>query len=357
MSDTDLSRKATDLAVRLVVLALLGYWCFAILRPFLMPIVLGIVIAVALNPIYVRIERLLRGRKKAAAVLLVLLCLAVLLVPTLLLSESLVEGVRMVTARMHEGSIAIPPAPDKVAEWPVVGKPLYETWKLASTNLEVLVERMQPQLKVVGLWLVSIAKQGVVAALLAAIGLLIAGVFWVQGESAVGFAVSVGRRIGGDRGASLVPLAGRAIATVAKGVVGVAAIQAVLAGGGMIAAGVPGAGLWSLLVLIVAVAQLPTIIILGPAVLYLVATSDSQLTVILFAAWSLLVSFSDTLLKPILMGRGSDIPVAVILIGAIGGLILHGLIGLFVGAVVFSIGYTLMSGWIRAENAAEAVGT
>jgi predicted PurR-regulated permease PerM len=353
MSDTDLSRKATDLAVRLVVLALLGYWCFAILRPFLMPIVLGIVIAVALNPVYVRFERLLRGRKKSAAILLVLVCLAVLLIPTLLMSESLVEGVQMVTTRVHEGSIAIPPAPDKVAEWPVVGKPLYETWKLASTNLKVLVERMQPQLKVVGLWLVSIAKQGVVAAALATIGLLIAGVLWVRRDSAVGFAITLGRRIGGESGASLIPLAGRAIATVAKGVVGVAAIQAVLAAIGMVAAGIPGAGLWSLLVLIVAVAQLPTLLILGPAVLYLVAKSDSQWTIILFAGWSLIITFSETILKPILMGRGSDIPVAVILVGAIGGLILQGLIGLFVGAVVFSIGFTLFSGWIRADGQLE----
>ena len=354
MNDQELPRKATDVAVRLVVLALLGYWCFAILRPFLMPIVLGIVIAVALHPLHLRLERLLRGRRKAAAVLLVVLCLAALLIPTVLLSESLVEGVRMVTTRIQEGSLAIPPAPEKVAAWPVVGTPIYETWNLAATNLQVLVERIQPQLKAVGLWLVAIAKQGVVAAALAMVGLVIAGVLWVWREPSIGYAVALGRRLGGERGAALVPFAGRAIATVAKGVVGVAAIQAVLAAVGLVAAGVPGAGLWSLLVLILAVAQLPPILILGPAILYLVTTSDSQLTVILFAAWSLLVSFSDALLKPLLMGGGGELPVAVILIGAIGGLILHGLIGLFVGAVVFSIGFALISGWLASDSGVDS---
>src|SRR5262245_45196349 len=339
MADTDLNRRATDLAVRLVVLGLLGYWCFAIFRPFLVPIVLGIVIAVALHPVHRSFERVLGGRRKLAATLLVLLCLAVLLVPTLLLFGSLVDGVRMVTSQVHEGSIMIPPAPEKVAEWPLVGKPIYETWQLASENLDVLIAKMQPQLKAAALRIVSLAKQGVLAAALAAIGLIIAGVFWVQREPALATAVALGRRIGGERGAALVPFAGRAIQTVAKGVVLVAAIQAMLAAAGLVLAGVPGAGLWALLVLILAVAQLPPLLVLGPAIFYLVATSDSQLTIILFTIWSLLVSFSDAALKPIFMGRGSDIPVAVILIGAIGGLILHGLIGLFVGAVVFSIGY------------------
>jgi predicted PurR-regulated permease PerM len=352
MSDTDQNRRATDLAVRLVVLGLLAYWCFAILRPFLMPIVLGIVIAVALNPLHLWLERLLGGRTKVAAILLVVLCLAALLTPTILLFGSLVDGVRMVTTRIQEGSITIPPAPEKIAAWPVVGTPIYETWNLATTNLDALIERMQPQLKSVGVWFVSIAKQGVLAAALAAIGLAIAGVLWIRREPAVATAVALGRRIGGERGAELVPLAGRAIATVAKGVVGVAAIQAVLAAAGFAAAGVPGAGLWSLLVLILGVAQLPPLLVLGPAILYLIATSDSQTTVILFTVWSLIVSFSDAVLKPILMGRGSDIPVAVILIGAIGGLLLHGLVGLFVGAVVFSIGFALITGWINSERAA-----
>jgi predicted PurR-regulated permease PerM len=212
-------------------------------------------------------------------------------------------------------------------------------------------------LKAVGLWLVATAKQGVVAVALAAVGLVIAGVLWVRRDSAVGYAVALGRRVGGERGASLVPLAGRAIATVAKGVVGVAAIQSVLAAAGLVAAGVPGAGLWSLLVLILAVAQLPPLLVLGPAILYLVATSDSTLTIVLFTVWSLVVSFSDALLKPILMGRGTEIPVAVILIGAIGGLIHYGLIGLFVGSVVFSIGFALISGWIDAESGTESAGS
>ena len=151
-------------------------------------------------------------------------------------------------------------------------------------------------------------------------------------------------------------LAGRAIGTVAKGVVGVAAIQAVLAAVGLVAAGVPGAGLWALLVLVLSVAQLPAILVLGPAILYVVASDAGTTTVILFTIWSLLAAFSDAILKPLLLGRGIEIPVGVILIGAIGGLVLHGLIGLFVGAVVFSVGYRLWGTWMSQSAPIVAAG-
>ena len=338
-----------DVAVRVLVIFLLLYWCFAIFRPFILPTVLGIVFAVALFPIYAKVERLVRGRRKLAAALLVLACLAVLLVPTLLLSDSLLDGIRMVSARVQEGTIKIPPAPAKVADWPLVGKPIYDAWSLASTNLDAVADKVQPELAKVALWLIATAKQGLIAAALAAIGLAIAGVFWVRRESAVATITALSRRVGGERGASLIPLARGAITSVAQGVLGVAAIQAALAAIGLVLAGVPGAGLWALLVMILAVAQLPPLLILAPAVFYLIATSDSQLTIVLFTIWSLLVSFSDAVLKPMLMGRGTDIPVVVILIGAIGGLVLHGLVGLFVGAVVFSIGHTVIGGWIRSE--------
>ena len=173
-------------------------------------------------------------------------------------------------------------------------------------------------------------------------------------ESAVKAALDIGGRLGGEQGIELVRLAGRAIGTVAKGVVGVAAIQAALAAVGLVAAGVPGAGLWALLVLVLSVAQLPPILVLGPAILYLVATRPAPRSIVLFTIWSLIASFCDAALKPMLLGRGIEMPVGVILIGAIGGLILHGLIGLFVGAVVFSIGYRLFGTWMAPAHAPAA---
>jgi predicted PurR-regulated permease PerM len=141
------------------------------------------------------------------------------------------------------------------------------------------------------------------------------------------------------------------IRSVANGVVGVAVVQSVLAAAGMLFAGVPAAGLWAVLILILAVAQLPPLLILGPAVVYVFGTSDSTLTMVLFTVWALVISVSDSFLKPIFLGRGMDIPMPVILIGAIGGMLLEGIIGLFVGAVVLAIGFRLFQAWMAQKPA------
>ena len=114
-------------------------------------------------------------------------------------------------------------------------------------------------------------------------------------------------------------------------------------------------GLGALLVLILAVAQLPPLLVLGPVILHLVASDAGTVTIALFTAWSVIVTASDAVLKPLLLGRGTGTPRPVILIGATGGLLLHGLIGLFVGAVVFSTGYRLFGQWMGQSAEAPPV--
>jgi predicted PurR-regulated permease PerM len=353
----DVTHRAIDLTVRLALIALLTYWCFRIAAPFLLPIVWGVVLAVALFPLYIRLERVLGGRRKLAAALMVVACLAVIVVPVVALSDSVLDGAREISSRVEEGNegeLRIPPAPESVARWPVVGPKVYETWNLAATSLQSVLRPFRPQLLAFGRWLVGLARQAAFAVLMTAVAVVIAAILLVRRESAIQAALDLGTRIGGERGTEVVRLAGTAIGTVAKGVVGVAAIQATLAAVGLVAAGVPGAGLWALLVMVLAVAQLPPILVLGPAILYLVASDAGTTVIVLFTLWSLLVTVSDAVLKPLLMGRNSEIPVLVILIGAIGGLILHGLIGLFVGAVGFSIGWRLFGAWMEGTASAAA---
>jgi predicted PurR-regulated permease PerM len=355
----DSTRRAIELTVRLVILGLLAYWCFRIFRPFLMPLIWGVVLAVALAPLYLRLEAVLGGRRKLAATVLIVVGLGALVVPAVALSDSVIDGVRAISSRLDgepKGELRIPPAPASVADWPLVGPTVYETWNAAATSLQAVLKPFRSQLLAFGRWLVSLAKQAALAVLLTAVAVVIAAVLLVRRESAVKAALDIGRRLGGEHGIEAVRLAGRAIGTVAKGVVGVAAIQAALAAVGLVAAGVPGAGLWALLVLVLSVAQLPAILVLGPAILYVVVSDAGTATVVLFTIWSLIAAFSDAILKPLLLGRGIEIPVGVILIGAIGGLILHGLIGLFVGAVVFSVGYRLWGTWMSQSAPIVAAG-
>jgi predicted PurR-regulated permease PerM len=134
------------------------------------------------------------------------------------------------------------------------------------------------------------------------------------------------------------------------GVLGIAFIQAFAGGLGMVIIGIPGAGLWALFILVLAIAQLPPLLVLLPAIIYVFSTNDNTTAAVIFTVWSLIVSFSDTFLKPMLLGRGVNVPMLVILLGAIGGMISAGIVGLFVGAVVLALGYTLFQDWLNVDE-------
>jgi predicted PurR-regulated permease PerM len=342
-------RSALEIAIRLFLVAALAYWCFLIFRPFLVPVLWGIIIAVALGPWFDKLASLLGGRRKLTGILCVLVVLAALILPTFLLSESFFAGVKWLSAQAQKDALQVPPPPAGVAEWPVIGETVFEYWTGAYQDLERTLAQFGPQLKRFGAWLLSTLTGIGFAFVLTIVSVLIAGVMLVHAEGGGRTARSIGARLGGEQGEAAVELAVQTIRSVANGVVGVAVVQSVLAAVGLLLAGVPAAGLWAVLILLLAVAQLPPLLILGPAVVYVFATSDSTLTIVLFTLWALFVSVSDSFLKPMFLGRGMDIPMPVILIGAIGGMLLNGIIGLFVGAVVLALGYKMFQAWMAQE--------
>ena len=184
------------------------------------------------------------------------------------------------------------------------------------------------------------------------VSIIIAGVLLANTAGGSQAARALARRLAGEQGTKGVELAGATVRSVAQGVLGVALIQSILAGLGCLLVGVPGAGLWALLVLILAVVQLPTILILGPIIVYVFSTT-STIAAVLFAIWSILVGISDAFLKPLLMGRGVDVPMLVIFIGAIGGFMASGIIGLFVGAIILALGYKLIINWLEVDTPPE----
>ena len=351
MQHRELMHKATEVSIRLFVVAGLGYWCFLIFRPFVMPVMWGIIIAVALSPLFSRLKSLVGGRGKLAGALFIVVGLGTLIVPSYLLSDSILNGTKWLTAELKKDTVGVPPPPAQVADWPIIGEQVYEGWALASENLEATLARFGPQLKSFGRWLLSSLRGLSLGLLMTLLSIVIAGVMLVYSEGGGRIARAIGVRLGGEQGDATVGLAVQTIRSVASGVVGVAAVQALMAAVGLSLAGIPAAGLWALLVLILSVAQLPPLLVMGPAALYLMATTDSTVAIALFTIWALVVSVSDSFLKPIFLGRGMEIPMPVILIGAIGGMILSGIIGLFVGAVVLAIGYKLFGAWVTGQEA------
>lgn len=340
-----LMKTVLDSVIRIVVLAVLVIWAFFLIRPFLTPVIWGVILAVATEPFISKVAERMGGRKKLASILFVLVIITALIIPTVILIGSSVESVQNITEDYQEQTLVVPGPPATVADWPFIGEKVYKAWNLASVNLESAIKVYGDQIKKLLGAVLSSLGGGVGTLFMVIISTCIAGVFLTTSEKSAQIARRVITRIAGERGPEITDLATATIRGVMQGVIGVAVIQAVLSGIGLVLAGVPAAGLWVMLVLVLAISQLPPIIVLGPIAIFLFS-SASTTTAVIFLVYALIVSASDGILKPLLMGRGVDIPMLVILIGAIGGMMFSGIIGLFVGGVVLAIMYTLFMAWM-----------
>ena len=339
-------KRAVDTSLRIGLIALLVIWCFQVVRPFISPIVWGIIVAIAIHPLYLRLAWLTGGRNRLSATILVGGLLLLLLVPSVMITTSLVESATELAGNLREGEIDVPPPPAQVADWPIVGGRVHAFWATASQNLGAALAQAKPQLKAIGHWMLSGGATAGFGIVMFALSIVIAGVLLSYGDGATQAARRIARRLVEERGDALVELTGNTVQSVTRGILGVALIQAVLAGIALLIVNVPAAGLWTLLILLMAVVQIPTLLVLGPLIFYVFATSSTFVAVI-FGIWSLAVGLSDNVLKPILLGRGVDVPMLVIFMGAIGGFILEGIIGLFVGAVLLAVGYKLLQLWLE----------
>ena len=351
---------AVDIGVRLAVVAVLVIWCFYIFRPFLIPIVTGIIIAVAVDNPFQRLLKVVGGRRGLAATIFALAAIVLTIVPTFKVVDSVVRSSVGLADQLQEETIDVPAPSESVRDWPLIGGPIYDAWALADSDLRAAAERFSPQLRSVGSWaLVKI--RGLLGAVMHLIlALIIAGILLAYAPGGVTASEGVLARLGGARGAGMVAMIAATIRSVAVGVLGIALIQAGLVGLGFFFVGLPGWGIWTIFVLFAGILQLPALLITIPAIVYVFSTGDSTLIAVVFAVWSVLAGTSDAFLKPVLLGRGLDVPMPVILIGAIGGMVVYGIIGLFIGAVVLAIGHELFMAWLRAELAeaeeAEAAG-
>ncbi|MEY6432052.1 AI-2E family transporter [Thioalkalicoccus limnaeus] len=337
---------ALEATVRIGILILLAAWCFSIVQPFFIPIAWGVIIAVSAYPGHVRLRRLLGGRGGLAAATLVVLGLLLLIVPAIMLSETLVDTAQSLAKGFEEGTLAVPSPPESVRDWPLVGERLSAIWSQASGNLAATIERLAPQLTAIGKWLLATAAGAGFGLLQFLIAIVIAGVFLRNSSASAEFAHLLAVRLAGERGADFAKLAETTVRSVTRGILGVAVIQSLLAGIGFMVMGIPGAGLWALLCLLLSTVQIGILPITLPILIYVLATADT-VPAVLFVIWSLFVGTIDNVLKPMLLGRGVGVPMAVIFVGAIGGFITSGIIGLFVGAVVLVLGYKLFLAWLH----------
>jgi predicted PurR-regulated permease PerM len=352
---TIVSQDLLDVLVRVGLIGILLVMSFRIFSPFLSILLWALVLAVSLYPVHLKLVGKMGGRQGASATVIVIVGMLLIGTPTIALGSLFAGYIHETYQAFATNSVTVNPPRPEVAEWPIIGERMYAAWSAAASDMPAFLEELQPQLGVLTARALSTAASTMGDVLLFLGALIIAGIMMAFGQSgsdAMGRILS--RLSGPENGPRLHNLTTATIRSVATGVIGVAFIQALLLGVGFAFAGIPAAGLLALVVMLVGIVQLPALLVTLPVIAYLWWGGDASTTSnVIWTIYLLVAGMADNVLKPLLLGRGVDAPMPVILIGALGGMVSAGIVGLFVGAVILAVGYQLFMDWVNGGAGAE----
>ena len=341
--------SAVDTAIRVGLLALLGYWSLKVVGPFLTIGLWSVILTVALYPLFRTLVGKLGGRRRLAAALVTLVSLLVVVGPVTWFGVGLVSGIGFFAERLNSGDLPIPTPAASVKSWPIIGDRLYDLWALAATNVKAVLAQLAPTLKPIGGKLLGAAGTVGLSLLQFILAIIIAGFLYVPGPQLVRSLAALLRRVSGDRGELMLKLAGDNIRNVSRGVVGIALLQSFLAAIGLAVAGVPGAGFLSLIALVLAIVQIGPALVLIPVVIWS-WTTMTTMSALLFTAYMIPVGLIDNFLRPLVMARGLPTPMPIIIVGVMGGMIGYGISGLFLGPIVLSVAWVLLVAWVEDSH-------
>ena len=337
-----------DNYIKIVILSGLLVWSFSIVKPFILLMVWAIIVAVALYPIYQKLLNVFKGKKKGLITsLFVIVLLALIVLPTINVTQSIVDSSKEIYQNFDQGSLKIPPPNESVKDWPLVGKKLYGVWYNASSDVESFIKENPEEVKSSLGWLFDSFKGLMGSVILSLIALIIAGVFMSSAENGYKTGVKFMERLKEGRGVELMEMCTNTIRSVVKGILLVAIIQAILSYFGFAMIGLSSmAGILSILVLLAAIIQIPVTLVAIPVIIYVFSFAETT-PAIIFAIYMIIVSLLDNVLKPMLLAKGLQTPMIVILMGAIGGMMFQGILGLFIGPVVLAIMHKLYINWVN----------
>ncbi len=344
MTEENQTTNIYDTSIRLLFLAFIVAWCIMLLLPFISILLWGIILAMAFSPLHNSLSKRMGGKPKLSSTIIVVIFLAIIFIPGWLLIDSVVEGVKELKTSFNDGTLTIPLPSEKVKGWPLIGERLYAAWSAASANIVLFVTSHKEQIAEFGEKFLK-GFLGIIGGVFQfAVSIIIAGILLVV-KGANEAVRKFFRKLVGDKADEYSDVAYKTVGNVVKGILGVAFIQATLVGIGFAFAGVPYAGLFTLVVFMFAVLQLPPPLIVIPVIVWMFSALETTPAVI-WSIYLFVASISDNVLKPVLLGKGAPVPMLVIFLGVVGGFILSGFIGLFTGAIVISLGYKLFISWL-----------
>jgi predicted PurR-regulated permease PerM len=344
-----IASRVLDVLIRAGLILAMAILCYRFFAPFLPMTLWALILSVTLYPLQQFIADRLGGRQGLASTLLVILGLALLVAPTAVLMNSLGDSVRQLISDVQSNSLEIPAPRDSVASWPVIGEKLHSVWSQAYADLPSLVQSMQPKLSELAKGALAFVA-GIGGALLQfLVAFIIAGIIMAWGRAGGRGSRMIFERLAGtEHGAEFAHLSVATIRSVAVGVIGIAFIQAIVVGLSLLFAGVPWAAVLAFFVLLLGIAQVPALIVTIPAIIYVWSSGNyGNVAAIGYTVLLVLSGMVDNVLKPLLLGRGVDAPMPVVLLGALGGMAVSGILGMFIGATLFALAYQIFMGWVR----------
>ena len=351
--------RLLDVLIRGGLIGVLAALCYVVFAPFLTLMVWAVILAVTLYPLHRSLARRIGGKQGLAATIVVLGGLLLIVTPSALLMNSFGSSIYDFVGAVQHNTLEIPAPREGIQEWPIVGGKLYAVWSQAHTDLPGLVESMQPKIGELARKALSTVASIGLGLLLFLASFIIAGVLMAYGEAGSRGSRAIFRRIiGSERGEPFARLCTATIRAVAQGVIGIAFVQALLVGLALLLAGIPWAGVLAAITLVLSVAQVPALLVILPVIVYIWSSGNySNGAAIAHTIILLLAGMADNVLKPLMLGRGVDAPMPVILLGALGGMATGGILGMFVGATLLALGYQIFMGWVATNPDSNAVVT
>lgn len=336
--------------IRLAVVVALILWASFIVKPFVGALAWAIILAVAIYPFFqILITKAGLKKKKMVSVIFTLITVTLLAVPSYSIFSSVLESTTETIQQLKDGTLQIAPPSEKVKDWPM-GEKIYSDWESASTNVKEYAINHKEFILEKGKG-ISGSFLGIMGTLVVFIvSLIIAVVFMYNADAGYITSVKFANKLVGKEGEDIVIMSRNTIRSVVKGILLVAIIQTLLSFIGFKLIGLPAAGLFTMLVLLAAIVQMPVTLAVIPAIALVFSTSDNMTHNIIFTAYILIVSLLDNFLKPMLLSKGLQTPTIIIFLGAIGGVMLHGIIGLFVGTVVLALAHRFYLHWVNTSE-------
>ena len=343
--------RLLDVLIRAGLIGVLAGLCYVVFAPFLTLMAWALILAVSLYPLHRALARRIGGKQGLAATIVTIAGILLIVTPTALLMNSFGSSVHDLVGAVQDNTLQIPAPREGIREWPIVGTKIYDFWSKAHTDLPGLVQSMQPKIGELARKALSIVASIGLGLLQFLASFIVAGIVMAYGEAGARAARALFERIvGRDRGESFARLSTATIRAVAQGVIGIAFVQAILVGLALLVADVPWAGVLAAITLVLSIAQIPALLVILPAIVYIWSSGNySSGGAIAYTIILLLSGMADNVLKPLMLGRGVDAPMPVILLGALGGMATGGILGMFVGATILAVGYQILMSWVATN--------